>query len=66
MTKSRFYKIKAVLNDISDFGKHKFLKNLSESKLKIKVRDCTQLEDEEVDSLIEELVDTNLDPETGV
>ena len=52
--------------DINQFGEKRFLRNLRTSKLKIPKKDCTDLKNEEVDELVENLMNLNNHPETGV
>ena len=63
---STYFKIKAVLIEIDQFGKSRFLKFLCESKLNIPTRDCSNVEDEDLDELIVNVIKNNLHEETGV
>ena len=66
MNLSRYYMTKAVLNDIRKFGKNKFLELFQESKVAIPKKNCTELKDEEIEKLIQNLIATNLNEETGI
>ena len=66
MTRRRYYKIKSAIEEIIEFGASKFFKLLSESELKIPVKDCSEVEESELNNLLRDVVDTNLHHETGL
>ena len=63
---SRYYKIKAILGDIADFGEERFMKMFKESKLKIPRKDCSEVEDDALEAMINDVINANLHHETGL
>ena len=64
--RSRFFKVKAVLDDIYEFGGENFLKLLKESKIKIPNKSCVEVKEEELDTMIAEVITVNLHPQTRI
>jgi len=65
-SRSRYFKIKSVMEDVSEFGKARFLQLLANYKLMIPVKDCAEVKDEELDEMLMEVVTRNIHPETGL
>ena len=65
VSQSRYYKIKAVLSEITAFGKRRFLKLFSESKVVILKRDCQNIKDEDIEALLKDVMNKNLHEDTG-
>ena len=61
-----YFQIKAVLCSISKFGEKRFLRKLRGSKVKIVRKDCAELEDDKIEDLIRKVINTNLDPDSGI
>ena len=66
VSQSRYYKMKAVLSEITAFGKRRFLKLFSESKVVIPKRDCQNIKDEDIETLLKDVMNMNLHEDTGI
>ena len=66
MNRPLYYKVRALLNDISQIGERRFLKMLRDTRLRIPVKDCSRVSVEEIETLLLNVMTSNLHEETGI
>ena len=63
---SMYYPVKAVITEIMEIGVKKFISNFRNIKVVIPPRDGMTIKDDEIDTLLDEVLRINLHDKTGI